>query len=72
MKSARAGGERFCFRAMYGKRGNAFMYRKGYAASVSQLSPAYGCAIFPVFRTADWEQKIRCESRRRFIQSFLK
>ncbi len=49
MKSARAGGERFCFRAMYGKRGNAFVYRKGYAASVSQLSPATAALYFPFF-----------------------
>ena len=49
MKSARADGERFCFQARYGKRGNTLCTRKGYAASVSLLAQATAALYFPLF-----------------------
>jgi len=39
------------------------MYPQGYTASVSQLSLAYGCAIFPVLDTEEWAEKIRSRSQ---------
>ena len=49
MKSARAGGERFCFQARFRKRGNTVCTRKGYAASVSLLAQATAALYFPFF-----------------------
>ena len=49
IKSARAGSERFCSRARYGKRGNTACTRKEYAASVSQLALATAALYFPFF-----------------------
>ena len=76
IKSARAGNERFCSQARFGKGRNTVCTRKEYAASVSQLTLAtaalypHGCAIFPVFQAADWGAKDPLPSRRRFIQRF--
>ena len=50
MKSARAGSERFCSQARFGKWRNTLCTRKGYAASVSQLALATAALYFPFFK----------------------
>ena len=49
IKSARAGSEEFCFQARAGKWRNTLCTRKGYAASVSQLTLATAALYFPLF-----------------------
>ena len=49
MKLTSAGSESFFSGRRVQKRRNTVCTRKGYAASVSQLALAYGCAIFPTF-----------------------
>ena len=56
IKLARAERERFFARSKHQKQRNTGCTRKGYAASVSQLPLAYGCAIFPAF---DAEERVK-------------
>ena len=46
------------------------MYPQGVCRIRKPACAGNGCAIFPTFNTAQLGKKIRCESRRRFIQRF--
>ena len=70
MKSARTVSERLFGQLRYRKRRNTVCTRKGYAASVSRLTPATAALYFP-FLVPKSGRKRSAHSRRRFIQRFL-
>ena len=69
IKSARAGSERFCSQARFGKWRNTLCTRKGYAASVSQLR-WQRLRYISHFSNRRLGAKDPLSSRGRFIQSF--
>ena len=71
IKSARAGSERFCSQARFGKWRNTVCTRKGHAASVSQLR-WQRLRYISHFSNRRLGAKDPLPSRRRFIQSFPK
>ena len=69
IKSARTVSERFFGQSRYRKGWNTVCTRKGYAASVSRLTPATAALYFP-FSVPKSGRKRSAHSRRRFIQRF--
>ena len=62
--SASRFGERFFIKSRFEKRGNTVCTRKGYAASVSQLTPATAALYFELFKPQNWRKRF-AEARRR-------
>ena len=69
IKSARTVSERFFGQSRYRKGWNTLCTRKGYAASVSRLTPTTAALYFP-FSVPKSGRKRSAHSRRRFIQRF--
>ena len=55
--SARDSSEKFCPKIKFGKRRNTLCTRKGYAASVSQLTLATAALYFKFFKLKYWDKR---------------
>ncbi len=63
MKSARAGGRRFWLSRKFWKRRNTLCTRKGYAASVSQLTLATAALYSPLSELHGWGKRFAAQPK---------